>query len=51
MQIARTLWEDIILWPTMDKNAKALPMVFSAFGAASTNMESEIDRALSMLRR
>lgn len=43
--------KDIILWQTMDKTANALPIIQGNNGAAGSTLESEIDRALSMLRR
>eukprot|EP00434_Breviolum_minutum_P020640 symbB.v1.2.018198.t1/scaffold1442.1/size120416/8 len=43
--------KDIILWQTMDKTANALPIIQGNNGAAGSTLESEIDKALSMLRR
>ena len=50
MPLLGVLLQDIILWQTMEKLANALPIVRATGGATST-MENEIDKALSMLRR
>lgn len=40
-----------MLWKTMDKTATAMPMLNFQAQDPTTEMETEIDRALSMLRQ